>query len=352
MALNTAQDTDLFQEVKQLQQKITSAKIPDGLREKISQMLERILRMAKFGSYSDEYEKINHYIDWVISLPWEQKTADILDLNQAKEIMNKNHHGMNEIKERILEFLSVLKLNQGKQKISRAPIICLVGLVGTGKTTFGYSLAEAMGRKFCRIPFGGMGSALDLRGQSRLHPDNEPGQVIKVLRRAQSKNPVILLDEVDRVSDEARADIMGVLVELLDPEQNEQFTDHYIDYPFDLSDVLFLATCNNTTKISTAVLDRMEVLQMPSYTDAEKTSIAKDYLLPKILNQSGLTKENLTIEEILWPQIVRPLGFDSGIRSLERTIEGICRKVAKLVVEGKEQHLYLNQTNIKEYLPT
>lgn len=352
MALNTAQDTDLFQEVKQLQQKIISAKIPDGLREKISQMLERILRMAKFGSYSDEYEKINHYIDWVLSLPWEQKTADILDLNRAKEIMNKNHHGMNEIKERILEFLSVLKLNQGKQRINRAPIICLVGLVGTGKTTFGYSLAEAMGRKFCRIPFGGMGSALDLRGQSRLHPDNEPGQVIKVLRRAQSKNSVILLDEIDRVSDEARADIMGVLVELLDPEQNAQFTDHYIDYPFDLSDVLFLATCNNTTKISTAVLDRMEVLQMPSYTDAEKTSIGKDYLLPKILNQSGLTKENLTIEEILWPQIVRPLGFDSGIRSLERTIEGICRKVAKLVVEGKEQHLYLNQNNIKEYLPT
>lgn len=351
MVLSTAQDTDLFQEVKQLQQKIASARISDGLREKISQMLERILRMAKFGSYSDEYEKINHYIDWVLSLPWEQKTADILDLNRAKEIMNKNHHGMNEIKERILEFLSVLKLNQGKQRINRAPIICLVGLVGTGKTTFGYSLAEAMGRKFCRIPFGGMGSALDLRGQSRLHPDNEPGQVIKVLRRAQSKNSVILLDEIDRVSDEARADIMGVLVELLDPEQNAQFIDHYIDYPFDLSDVLFLATCNNTTKISTAVLDRMEVLQMPSYTDAEKTSIAKDYLLPKILNQSGLTKENLTIEDTLWPQIIRPLGFDSGIRSLERTIEGICRKVAKLVVEAKEQHLYLNQNNIKEYLP-
>jgi len=193
---------------------------------------------------------------------------------------------------------------------------------------------------------------LDLRGQSRLHPDNEPGQVIKALKRSQTKNPVILLDEIDRVSDKTRSDIMGVLVELLDPEQNQQFTDHYIDYPFDLSDVLFLATCNNTTKIATAVLDRMEVLQMPSYTDEEKMVIAKKYLLPNIMDECGLNQENIIIDEELWKQIIRPLGFDAGIRSLERTIKGVCRKVAKLVVEGKVQHFHLTQDNIKDFLPT
>jgi ATP-dependent Lon protease len=197
-----------------------------------------------------------------------------------------------------------------------------------------------------------MGSALDLRGQSRLHPDNEPGQVIKGLRRANSKNPIILLDEIDRVAENTRADIMGVLVELLDPEQNYRFSDHYIDYPFDLSDVLFIATCNNTTNISTAVLDRMEVLQMPSYTDEEKITIGRDYLLPKVLEECGLTKDNITIAENLWPRIVRPLGFDSGIRSLERTIQGICRKLAKMVVEDKGYHWQLTEENIKEFLPS
>lgn len=352
MPVKSAQDTVLVEEIDQLKKKITSVSLPEGLEEKTLQMIVRLVRMAKFGGYSEEYEKIAHYIDWVVSLPWQQKTEDVLDLERAKEVMDKHHYGMTQIKERILEFLSVLKLKKGKHKVSRAPILCLVGLVGTGKTTFGYSLAETMARKFVRIPFGGMGSALDLRGQSRLHPDNEPGQVIKALNRARSKNPVILLDEIDRVGDDARADIMGVLVELLDPEQNERFTDHYIDYPFDLSDVLFVATCNNTTRISPAVLDRMEVLQMPSYTDKEKIAIGKNYLFPKILEESGLIVDNLTIDEDLWPKIVRPLGFDSGMRSLERTIEGICRKIAKMVVKGKGKHFHLTEENLKEFLTT
>ncbi len=347
---NPAQDTTLFAEVNQLKDKVNASQIPEGLKEKVEEMLERLVRMAKFGGYSEEYDKTSHYIGWILSLPWQDKTSDVLDLAKAKEIMDKHHYGMEDLKEKILQFLAVLKLTAGKEKVSRAPIICLVGLVGTGKTTFGYSLAEAMGRKFVRIPFGGMGSALDLRGQSRLHPDNEPGQVIKSLRRGGSKNPVILLDEIDRVSDNARADIMGVLVELLDPEQNQQFTDHYIDYPFDLSDALFLATCNNTTNISTAVLDRMEILQMPSYTDQEKIMIAKNYLLPKLLQGSGLTKENLAIDENLWPKIVRPLGFDSGMRSLERTIKSICQKTAKMIVEGKGQHFTLTETNLQEFI--
>jgi len=349
--IKPARDSALFKEIDQLKEKLTSVAIPGGLREKTEQMLVRLVRMAKYGGYAEEFEKISHYIGWIVSLPWQKKTEDVLDLDRAKEIMDEHHHGMGDVKERILEFMATLKLKRGKEKVSHAPILCLVGLVGTGKTTFGYALAEAMDRKFSRIPFGGMGSALDLRGQSRLHPDNEPGQVIKALRRAQSNNPVILLDEIDRVSEQVRADIMGVLIELLDPEQNEFFTDHYIDYPFDLSDVLFIVTCNNTTNIATAVLDRMEVLQMPSYTDEEKIVIGREYILPRSLQEAGLTKDNLTIDEDLWSKIVRPLGFDAGMRSLERNIEGMCRKIAKMVVQGKGQHFHITQGNIKEFLP-
>lgn len=344
--------TDLFTEIKQLRQKIEEARIPEGLKEKVDGMLKRLRRMARFGGYTEEYEKITHYTSWLLSLPWRKTTDDILDITRAKQVLDKHHHGMEDIKQRILEYMAVLKLNRDKTKVSRAPILFLVGLVGTGKTTFGYALAEAMGRQFARIPFGGMGSALDLRGQSRLHPDAEPGQVIKALRRAQTRNPVIMLDEIDRVAEGTRSDIMGVLVELLDPEQNERFIDHYIDYPFDLSDVLFLATANNTTHVATAVLDRMETLQMPSYTDEEKIVIGRDYVLPNTLKESGLTTDNLTIDPNLWKKIVRPLGYDAGIRTLERTIEGICRKIAMLVVSGKGQHFHLNEKNIKEFLPS
>ncbi len=208
-----------------------------------------------------------------------------------------------------------------------------------------------MGRKIARIPFGGMGDPLDLRGQSRMHPEAEPGKVIKALRNAESRNPVILLDEIDRVTDQGRASIMGVLVELLDPGQNYAFTDHYIDYPFDLSEVLFIATANNTTNIATAVLDRLEPLTMPSYTDQEKIMIARSFALPKAMKIAGLTDETLSFDENVWPQIVRPLGFDAGIRTLERTIDGVVRKVAKQIVEGKVKSVKITPVNVKEYLP-
>lgn len=351
-ALPQPATSDLFLEIEELNQQVAASPIPDGLKEKVAEMLVRLRRMAKFGGYSEEYEKIAHYVDWIVNLPWQKETEDILDLNRAKQVMDKHHHGMDDVKERVLEYLAVLKLNRDKGQESRAPIVFLVGLVGTGKTTFGFSLAEAMGREFARIPFGGMGSALDLRGQSRLHPDNEPGRVIKALRFAKTRNPVMMLDEIDRVSDEARSDIMGVLVELLDPGQNNRFIDHYVDYPFDLSDVFFVATANNTTHVATAVLDRMEVIQMPSYTDEEKIVIGRDYVLPKAMAAAGLSVDNLTIDPQLWPKIVRPLGYDAGIRTLERTINGICRKIAKLVVSGQGQHYHLTVENVKEFLPT
>ncbi len=342
---------DLFAEVEQMRSKVDEAKLPEELKEKIIDMLVRLKRMAKYGGYSEEYEKIAHYVEWVTTLPWYYQTEDNLDINRAAQILDKHHYGMQKVKNRILEYMSVLKLNRDKNQVARAPIMLLVGLVGTGKTTFGTALAESMGRAYCRIPFGGMGSALDLRGQSRLHTDNEPGRVIKALRQAKSRNPVMLLDEIDRVSEHARADIMGVLVELLDPGQNERFIDHYIDYPFDLSDTLFIATCNNTRHIATAVLDRMEVIEMPSYSDEEKIVIAKQYILPRVLVESGLANGQITIADGTWESIVRPLGFDSGIRSLERTIRGIVYRVARLVVAGKGEQFNLDESNIKSFLP-
>src|SRR3989339_1611327 len=288
-------DTALSKETEKLKVKLEAAQVPADLKAKALEMIERLRLMGQFQGYSTEYERVSQYLGWITSLPWDKSTDDRLDLTVARQILDKHHYGMGEVKDRILEYLAMMSLNRGRAEVSRAPILCLVGLVGTGKTTFGPSLAEALNRAYVRIPFGGLGSALDLRGQSRLHPDAEPGLVIKALKRAGSKNPVMLLDEIDRVSDEARADIMGVLVELLDPEQNVRFVDHYLDYPFDLSQVLFIATANNTKNIATAVLDRLEVIQMPSYSDEEKTAIGRDYVFPKQLTATGLSNETLII---------------------------------------------------------
>ena len=342
------------QELVSLKEKVNSLFLPEKLKEGILIRLDQLVKLTNSPTFLPEYDRIGRYIEWITSIPWSKKTKDILDLEQARQILDKNHHGLDEIKERILEYISVMKLKQEKgegEDIMRAPILCFVGLVGTGKTTIADSISQALGRRFARIPFGGMGDPLDLRGQSRMHPEAEPGKIIKALISSQSKNTVILLDEIDRVTDAGRASIMGVLVELLDPEQNHAFIDHYIDYPVDLSEVLFIATANNTINISTAVLDRIEPITMPSYTDAEKIIIGRSYMLPKILKESGVDERVLTIEEDVWSLIVRPLGYDAGIRTLERTIEGIVRKVAKLIVEGKGQVYKITPQNIKDFLP-
>jgi ATP-dependent Lon protease len=196
-----------------------------------------------------------------------------------------------------------------------------------------------------------MESPFDLRGQSRVQPEAEPGKVLKAVRSAKAKNPVILLDEIDRVTDSGRASIMGVLVELLDPEQNHAYTDHYVDYPFDLSEVLFVATANNTHNIATAVLDRLEPISMPSYSDKEKITIGREYMFPRILKESGIPQGGINISEDVWPHIVRPLGFDAGTRTLERTIKGVVRKIARMMVEGKNQTFNVTLQNVKEFLP-
>ncbi|MFZ2976147.1 MAG: AAA family ATPase, partial [Candidatus Moraniibacteriota bacterium] len=263
---------ELTAELTKLKSLIDSSKLPDDLRLKADELLLRLTRMVDTGIYSVEYDRSAHYIQWLASLPWGIYTPDKLDIVAAAASMDKTHYGMKDPKDRILEYLSTIKLrmDQGGEKIVRAPAIFLVGLVGTGKTTFAYSLAETLGRKFARIPFGGLGSARDLRGKSRLFTEAEPGAIVKAIKESGSMNPIILLDEIDRVGSDERADIMGVLVELLDPTQNSHFLDHYLDHPIDLSQVLFVATANNTTNVATAVLDRLELIQMPSYTDEEK----------------------------------------------------------------------------------
>jgi len=337
-----------------LLEKIKASEAPEDLKNKITNRLNQLTLLKNSPSFLPEVDRMNRYIEWIIDLPWNKRTQDILDLNRAREVFEKHHYGLDDLKSRILEYMSVmqLKLQQRQEGLRvQSPILCFVGLVGTGKTTMAISIAEALGRKLARIPFGGMGDPLDLRGQSRMHPEAEPGKVIKSLRQAQSRNPVILLDEIDRVTDEGRASIMGVLVELLDPNQNHAFVDHYIDYPVDLSESIFIATANNTTGIATAVMDRLEPIVMPSYNDQEKITIGKKYVLPKELKDAAMAPNTIQIAEEVWPKVVRPLGYDAGIRTLQRTIRGLVRKVAKLIVEGKGQSFVIDESNIKEFLP-
>jgi len=341
-----------------LRRNISDTPVPEDLKKRIGQMIDQLEMIKASDGFLTELQRVIRYTDWIISLPWQSYTDDILDLKRARKVLEESHYGLEQIKKRILEYLSVLILQKSrneevdKANLGRAPILCFVGLVGTGKTTIARSIAQSLGRKFIRIPLGGLGDPFYLRGRSYLYPQSQPGQIIRELRRVGSGNPVILLDEIDRVANEALNTIMGVLVELLDPEQNQRFEDHFLDYPFDLSRVLFIATANNTRRVATAVLDRIEPIQMPSYSDREKIIIGQRYIFPKILRSSGLKPEELRIADDTWPMIVRPLGFDAGVRTLARTIEGIVRKTALLIVEGSQKNIEVNKENIKSFLPT
>ena len=336
--MESAQDISV-----QLKQKITQAALPKDVEEKLLNLVQAIPDGV-------ERERLIFYINFVISLPFNRSSQDVLDIRRVQSIFDKNHFGLKEVKDRILEYLSVLilKSRQGED-IMRAPILLFVGLVGTGKTSLGYSIAESLGRPIVRIPLGGLGDMTQLRGESRLSLGAQPGQIIKALKTTGIKNPVILLDEIDRVAPDHAIEVMGVLVELLDPEQNHAFLDYYLDSPFDLSRVLFIATANNTQNIATAVMDRLEPIQMPSYTDEEKLMIGKNYLLPKAIEETGLD-EQIIIDEGIWPKILRPLGYDAGIRSLNRTLQGIIRKIARSVVEGKSGPFKITGENLGEYL--
>lgn len=345
--MDSAQNSSVFVKIKsQLEQN----SLPTDLLEDFKSRLDRLEKVVSQQGYSPELDRETHYLEFVSSLPFNKSSQDILDLKRAAQILEQNHYGLKDVKERILEYLSVLILNaQSGQKL-KAPVLAFVGLVGSGKTSLAYSIAESLGRKIIRIPLGGLGSISELRGQSKVKAEAEPGRLMKLLHAEGVNNPVILIDEIDRVATEDRADIMGVLVELLDPEQNMAFVDYYVDTPFDLSKALFIATANNTGNIATAVLDRLEMIEMPSYTDEEKMMIGKNYILTKTLKISGLENGMISIDDSVWPQIIRPLGFDAGIRSLQRSIEKIVRKVAKNVVEGNKGPYKITAENIGEYL--
>lgn len=356
--LQTAKEDDSVESARlvKMAKLIAATKAPEDLKERAAIMMQQGMSSLKYGQIAP-LEQAEQYVNVITKLPWGIRSQDNLELGNVKQMLNKNHYGMDSLKERIIEYLAVLKLQKKRalelgeeQTVSKAPIVCFVGLVGTGKTTVAYSIAEAMGRKFVRIPFGGMGSAADLRGESRIHPDAEPGLIIKAFIQAGVMNPVILLDEVDRVTEAARADIMGVLVEVLDPKQNMAFVDHYLDFPFNLSETIFIGTANNTKHIATAVMDRIEPLQMPSYSDKEKIVIGRDYVLPKQLKNCGLRPDQLKVNDDIWQKIVRPSGFDAGIRTLERTVNGICRKTARIIIEGKATSVTITEDNLKQFV--
>ncbi len=338
-------------EIIKLKEKLQAAKLPANLQEKAGEQIERIKLSLRFGGNLSHLDIIEKYVDWIVNLPWENETPDSVDLEKTKALLDKNHFGLEKIKRRIMEYLAIYKLQKEKMHVTSIHVrpLFFVGLAGTGKTTFAISLAESLGRQIVRIPFGGLASASDLRGQSKTTPESEPGKIIKALRAVKVKNPVILLDELDRVTPESRSAIMGVLLELLDPNQNSHFTDYFIDYPFDLSNVLFCATANNTANIAPPVLDRLELIQMPSYTDEEKIEIGKTYILPKYIKNAGLTPDQLTVDEKLWTELVRPLGFEPGIRSLERFVETMVRKVVFKIVSGEASNIYINSNNIRDY---
>ncbi len=358
-------------EINRLQQKINSCQLPLSLVEKVKILLERVPRLIEGGNYS-EYESIENFINWITRIPFGVFTKDNLDLDNASKILDKHHYGLDSVKNKILEYLAVLKLNTKKESeetanvlsemekmktltgsSANAPVLFFIGIQGIGKTSMGKSIANALGRKFVRIALGGMASIHELRGIARGNNDAGPGRVVKALVDTGSMNPLILFDELDKVSDAGgvRTDIMAALLEIFDPEQNSSFVDRYIDHPIDISKCLFIATANNTGGVSSALLDRMEIVRFTSYSDDDKEQIARRYLLPKVRNATGIIETQLSFREDVWPLIIRPLGFDAGIRELERTLTNLARKVAKQIVDGQVQSVEITPENFREYIP-
>lgn len=356
--------TDSFAlEIQQLAQKINQSQVPTDIKEKIALMIERLQRIARYSSYSTEFETVSKYIQWVTQIPWEVYTSDNLDIARAKQVMDTSHYGMDPIKNMILDYLAVMKMQassslaqaSGTQLVAKyhAPVFCFVGLQGVGKTSIAKSIATALGRKFVRIPMGALGSVRELRGTPRTSTDADPGLIIKSIVRAGTMNPVVLLDEIDKTSghEGLRSDMMAFLLEILDPEQNSHFTDYYVDSPINLSQVFFITTANTTGTISTALLDRLEVIRFTSYSDEEKIIIGTNYILPKVLKGLGLSETQVVFQQDVWPHIVRPLGFDAGIRQLERNITKICRSAVREIVENGTQQIVISPENIRKYLP-
>ena len=332
-------------EIRTLREKIDKAKLPDDARKAANQELER---MQQTSPAAAEYGVSRNYLDWILALPWQIETEDKLDLKVAEKILDEQHFGLAKVKDRLLEFLAVLK----RRKEIKGPILCLVGPPGVGKTSLGKSVADALGRKFARISLGGMRDEAEIRGHRRTYVGALPGRILQTLRRVESRNPVILLDELDKVGADVRGDPASALLEVLDPAQNHTFTDHYLDLPFDLSRVLFIATANWLDPIHPALRDRLEVIELPSYTETEKLQIAKRYLVPRQLEEHGLTRSDVKFSDAALRELIRDYTREAGVRQLEREIAALSRKAARKIVSknGAAEIVKLEEKDLEAYL--
>jgi ATP-dependent Lon protease len=332
-------------EIKNLREKIEQAKLSDEVRKAANQELDR---MQQTSPAAAEYGVSRNYLDWILALPWQQETEDKLDLKRAEKILDEQHFGLEKVKDRLLEFLAVLK----RRKEIKGPILCLVGPPGVGKTSLGKSVADALGRKFARISLGGMRDEAEIRGHRRTYVGALPGRILQTLRRVESRNPVILLDELDKVGADFRGDPASALLEVLDPAQNHTFTDHYLDLPFDLSRVLFIATANWLDPVHPALRDRLEVIELPSYTESEKLQIARRYLVPRQLEEHGLTRSDVKFSDAALRELIRDYTREAGVRQLEREIAALSRKAARKIVarNGSAQPVKLEAKDVVSYL--
>ncbi len=349
-------------EIKELEDRIAEAGMPEEAEKESRRELDR---MRKMPAQAAEYSVIKTYLDWMVSLPWQKKSDDNLDIAHARQVLDEDHYGLDEVKDRILEYLAVRKLKLERkgddlEEISdvdqirrerEGVIICFVGPPGVGKTSLGLSIARAMNRKFVRLALGGIRDEAEIRGFRRTYIGSMPGRVIQSLRRVESSNPVFMLDEVDKLGRDFRGDPSSALLEVLDPEQNREFRDHYLDVPFDLSQVMFITTANMLDTIPEPLLDRMEIIELHSYTTEEKVKIAQGYLVPRQIRENALRPDEISFEEEALRRIVRDYTREAGVRSLERTIGTICRKVATKVAEnGASEPLVITPDNLVGFL--
>lgn len=338
------EDDDINSEADEYREKLDKIKAPKETKEKI---LKEINKFSKISSMSPDVSVSRAYLDTVFSLPWNKETRDKFDLEKAKEILDNEHYGLEKVKERILEYLAIRKLS----KSLKGPIICLVGPPGVGKTSIAKSIADSLGRKFVRISLGGVRDEAEIRGHRRTYVGSMPGRIVNGLKEAQTKNPVFLLDEIDKMSSDYKGDPASAMLEVLDPEQNKDFVDHYLEVPFDLSKILFVTTANSLSTIPRPLLDRMEIIQVSGYIEEEKLNIAKKYLLPKQIKEHALKEDFIKMDDDVIIDIINSYTREAGVRNLERTIAQICRKVAKRYVENPSlEEVIVTKADLDEYL--